>query len=299
MEVATINTVLGQRAGALELVFRLLPPWDMKNVVLVCQLWREAGEAQGLWAWVIFRVTRENMSTMPERLSSRRLQAVWELRVEWGVEVEEEVVQAVARHLGLQVVQMGGLMGGALLSSVMPGTLARAVTKLEEVRMFGTELSRKQKEAILTAITQKNCQLKKLNISHINLSSVSPSLLASAVNLLEEAVMYATQLTSQQMEAILTGICGGDSRVKNLDVTYSNLSTVDSGLLACAVNMLEEVEMEDTQLTVQQGEAILTQSLVKTSLRRLNMGGVLGLDGGLVGRAELAIGELILWGQRM
>ena len=65
MEVSTINRVLGRRAGVLELVFGLLPPRDLKNVVLVCQLWREAGEEARLWAWVVLRVTRENMSTMP------------------------------------------------------------------------------------------------------------------------------------------------------------------------------------------------------------------------------------------
>ena len=35
MEVGTINTVLGQRAGVLRLVFLRLPPRDMKNVVQV------------------------------------------------------------------------------------------------------------------------------------------------------------------------------------------------------------------------------------------------------------------------
>ena len=103
MEVATINTVLGQRAGVLELVFGLLPPRDMKNVVLVCRLWREVGEAPGLWAWVILRLTRVNMSTM-----SRTLRAVRELRVEQEhgrtlhrhVGVSEEVLQEVAGHQG-------------------------------------------------------------------------------------------------------------------------------------------------------------------------------------------------------
>ena len=81
MEVAIINTVLGRRAGVLELVFRLLPLRDMKNVVLVCHLWRDVGEASGLWAWIVLRVTRENMSLMPERLGCRRMRAVRKIRV--------------------------------------------------------------------------------------------------------------------------------------------------------------------------------------------------------------------------
>ena len=60
MEVAIMNRVLGQRAGVLDLVFELLPPRDMRNVVLVCQLWREVGEAPRFWVWVVLR---EDMST--------------------------------------------------------------------------------------------------------------------------------------------------------------------------------------------------------------------------------------------
>ena len=50
-------------------------------------------------------------------------------------------------------------------------------------------------------------------------------------------------------------------------------------------------------LTGEQVEAILTQSLVKTSLRRLEMRGVRGLDEDLVARASLAIGQLDVWSQ--
>ena len=85
MEVSPIHTVLGRRNGVLrlvlQLVFGLLPYSDLKNVVLVCRLWREVGEAPGFWAWVVLRLTRENMSTMPERLESWRMRAVRELRV--------------------------------------------------------------------------------------------------------------------------------------------------------------------------------------------------------------------------
>ena len=135
MEVAIINTLLGRRAGVLELVFRLLPLRDMKNVVLVCHLWREVGEAPSFWAWVRMTVTGENMSTMPERLDSRRMRAVREVRMRWREEVSEEVMEAVARHPGLRLVEMCG----ANLSSVDAGLLARVVDKLEEVSFLDTE----------------------------------------------------------------------------------------------------------------------------------------------------------------
>ena len=135
MEVAIINTLLGRRAGVLELVFVLLPLRDMKNVVLVCQLWREVGEAPGFWTWVRMTVTGENMSTMPERLDSRRMRAVREVRMNWRVEVSQEVIKAVARQPGLRVVEMCG----PNLSSVDAGLLVRVVDKLEGVSFLDTE----------------------------------------------------------------------------------------------------------------------------------------------------------------
>ena len=105
MDVSTINKVLGQRAGVLELVLGLLLPRDMKDVVLVCRLSREVGEAPGFWSWVVLRVTRENMLAILERMKNRRFKAVKELRVSKGV-VSEELLEAVVRLEGLRVVDM-------------------------------------------------------------------------------------------------------------------------------------------------------------------------------------------------
>ena len=79
--VDNINTLLGTRAGVLELVFRLLPLRDLKNVLLVCRLWRQDGE-QVLWAGGVLKVTAGNISSVVEALvDRRRLQAVRKISV--------------------------------------------------------------------------------------------------------------------------------------------------------------------------------------------------------------------------
>ena len=303
MEMSTINRVLGQRAGVLRLVFRLLPPRDLKNVVLVCRLWREVGEEPGLWAWGVTRLLyRGNMSNLVERLDCKRLRAVRELFVHsWGLEVTEEVVEAVTRHPGLRVVRMRNNS----LYSVDPGLLGKMVKKLERVdmRTFLTGLTGQQLEAVMTALCESDSRLKKLAIGKLkfnkivsvaitdnDLSSVDAGLLASALNMLEEVVMYRTELTKEQGEAIFTAIIEGNCNMKKLVISDNNLSTVD----ARAVNSLEEVVMDGTKLTVEQKKAILTHSLVKTSLRRLEMRRVRLMDNDLVARARLAIGKLLI-----
>ena len=184
-----------------------------------------------------------------------------------------------------------------------------------------TQFTVEHMEAILTAISEENCKMKKLEIYFLNLSSVDASPLARAVNMLEEVQMYSTELTGQQTEAIFTAIIEGNCNIKKLDMSGNILSNVDAGLLASAVNSLEEVKMNFTKLTKDQVEAVLTQSLVNTSLRRLEIGthrlmgrrleiedyrdsglGLVRLELGwldedLVARATLAIGELRFYAQ--
>ena len=174
-------------------VFRLLPPRDMKNVLLVCQLWREVGEAPGLWSWVVLRVTRENMATMPEALDSRRMKTVRKLMV-WTV--PEELLKVLVRHQRLLVMEAGV----AALSTVDPGVLVAAVTMVEEGKVENVEFKRQQGEAILTAICQEpssvgESRVQKLDLGRKCLSSLEPGLLARAVSQLEEGCPLAGLVT--------------------------------------------------------------------------------------------------------
>jgi hypothetical protein len=172
----------------LERVFRLLPPRDLRAVVLVCRWWREVGEAPGLWAWVRLTVYGGNIGSMPRVLGWGRLQAVKKLEVIAGrshsadQELLVGLLQAVARHPGLKFLSIKL----SNLSQVTPDLVARAVTGLEEVLINDSDLTKQQLEAILTAIiTEDSVLLRKLNIEYIKLSQVTADLLAGAVTRLE------------------------------------------------------------------------------------------------------------------
>ena len=198
----------------LERIFWLLPPQDLKMVVLVSRRWREVGESPGLWARFCLIVTQTNLSIMPELLGSRRLQAVRELRVKSDnsqLTVSDELLQEVLKHQGLKVLDLGGTFCN-LLTTVEPGLLARAVTKMEEVNLSCTGLTWEQVQAIITAVCQGSNKLKKLDLTrtyNIQIEKLMRKetedrseieLLAIAVNRLENVKLW---LTSQQAEAIL------------------------------------------------------------------------------------------------
>ena len=90
-------------------------------------------------------------------------------------------------------------------------------------------------EAIITTISRKQSGLKNLNISVNNLSRLDAGLLARAVTALEKVDLHVTQLTGQQLEAIMAVLGMGDSRLKELNIDSCNLSDLDPGLVARAV----------------------------------------------------------------
>ena len=95
-------------------------------------------------------------------------------------------------------------------------------------------------------------------------------------------------MTKQQMKEIFSTISTGDSKLKILVISGKiPLASVEPGLLARAANRLEGLHMYSTRLTTKQGEAMLEQSLVKTSLRTLDMGPVIRrIRGGAGGKSQ-------------
>ena len=70
--------------------------------------------------------------------------------------------------------------------------------------------------------------------------------------------MSSTQLTNQQAVPALTAVCAGRSLLKTLNISLTNLSSVEAGLLVRAVNSLEEVNISNTKLTQLHTNEILT-----------------------------------------
>ena len=128
------------------------------------------------------------------------------------------------------------------VSTVDKGLLVIVVSNLEEVEISETQLTVQQLEAIITAIGAGDCLVKRLDISRNNLSTVCHSLLASALKMIEEVNLSGTDLTVQQMEAIMTAIVDGDCLVKSLTVSSNKLSTVNPGLMALADRLRVEKE---------------------------------------------------------
>ena len=84
------------------------------------------------------------------------------------------------------------------LAGVDPVLLAKAVTKLDTLKVKYTKLTQQQDMTILTAVSEDS-KLTKLDISWNNLSGVDPGLLAKAVAKLVTLNIKLTNLTHQRL----------------------------------------------------------------------------------------------------
>ena len=153
---------------------------------------------------------------------------------------------------------------------VDPGLLARAVTKVETLKVFHTKLTQQQAVAILTGVSEGS-KLAKLDINGNNLSGVDQGQLDKAVIKLKTLDVSDTELTQQQAVTILTAISEG-SKFTKLDISCNDLPEVDPGLLAKAVTKLETFEVRYTELTQQQAVKILTAISEGSKLAKLDIG---------------------------
>ena len=65
----------------LEMVFQLLPPLDLQSAVMVCRRWRNVGGVPKLWRWFCLRVTRDNLSIIPDIMKMKRLGKFFHIKI--------------------------------------------------------------------------------------------------------------------------------------------------------------------------------------------------------------------------
>ena len=240
----------------LQKVFSFLSPLDLKTSVLVCKRWAEVGEAPGLWSWVTFTVDRINMGSMPELMSLKRLQCVTKLDIRAQM-VSKELMEAVAIHPGLKRVDTNP--GYTNLSSVKPELLAKALNKIEDVRLLEASLTPQQLNHLYCSISfDETNSIQRLDLIENDLTSIEPAVLAQAVSKLRCAILLRTlsKLVPHGV-AIMDAVGRACSRTRHLHMDTVDLSTLDADLLGQKVcRKLSSLYLADVELTPQQATAL-------------------------------------------
>ena len=242
-------------------------------------------------------ISENNLSQVDPFLLAQAVNSLEEVDMD-STELTVEQVKAIFNAKledGSRLKKLGISANEMSFSSQDPFLMARAVHKMEEVEMRFNDLTPWQLDTILSRSMRKNTILMKLDITENNLMPLYPYSLAAAMRQFEEVSICCTKLTFKQARLIMLAISANDSRVKTLEISGNNLSKIKPHELAKAVNKLEEIDIKDSKLTLQQVEAILTQSLVQTSLKTLWMTQPEGvLDYNLLAKARMVIKDIEL-----
>ena len=247
-------------------------------------------------------MNQKNIDVIQELLErSKRLQGIETLVAR---AVSEELLLAVAQHKCLRRLDFAH----ADLTSVEPIVLARAICKMEEVDLGKSQFSPEQANLIFQHLSKHN-SLQSLNLFSTNLFAVRPQPLAQAVTQVHQVTLWSCQLTPKHSEAIFRAMTSS-CKLRKLDLSYNNLSTVNPNVLAAAINLLKSADLGCTCLTGEQARsilsssnysilltlqvsAILCQTLASTSLESLWISGVKGeVDREAVAMAARIVPEL-------
>ena len=265
---AEINRLLP--VEILERVFKLLPKKDLKTVVQVCKRWREVGDTPILWDCFPFfpTVNQDNINNVSELLlNSTRFRGLQALA---SRTVSEKLLLAVSQHKSLWRLDIASTN----LTSVDPTVLARAICQMEIVDLGRSLFSSAQADAIFRTLA-KGSNVKIISFFNTNLSTVNPQLLAQGITQINQITLWSSRLNTKQSEAIF-GALETPGKLRILDLSYNNLSTIKPTLLAAAVNSLVSVDLGRTSLSGDQVNAILSKAMVATSLTSLWISGVKG-----------------------
>ena len=158
------------------------------------------------------------------------------------------------------------------LRGIHPGILARAFHSLTSLNIEDTDITSFQSEAFFQNLKENGGnQLKYVAIGHNDLSSVDPQTFAGALKNIAKVNINATSITKDQVEALFKEILIKSSSLKELNLSTNDFSTVNTTLMARAINKLEKAFMFYTGLTEHQVEEILNLGLRETNLLHLDL----------------------------
>ena len=149
-------------------------------------------------------ISYNDLSGVPARVLAAAVRGLEVVRIQAN-QLGEEQVEAVLN--ALEEEQEGNLKSLQIsynsLASVKPELLARLVARVEEVGLMTCLLTPHQLQHLFTTLSNSN-SLRRLDISHNNLSTLEASLLAEVVNKLEVAVVNRTGLDQEQVTAVIS-----------------------------------------------------------------------------------------------
>merc|ERR1711915_858803 len=145
------------------------------------------------------------------------------------------------RRLGMQALN---------ISSVNSDLFASAVQGLEYLNMAVTTHTKEQIRAVFDKWAEK-CTLKEVKMSQASFSSVEPEVFGKVLSCIEKVAINSSKVNTYQATELFLSVAI-TKQLKILNVCGNDLSNVDSRIFGKGVSMIEEANLESTEITAEQ-----------------------------------------------
>jgi len=177
-------------------IFGMLNNQDLSNVVSVCCRWRDVGEC--LWSWDILPIAKNDVEMMGIKRVEHVEDLVLDYDEDWSEEELTKLFESITRLPKLSSLAVDGIS----LTSLSPSVFVQAVVNIASVDLSFCELTVEQLNMLFDEIDE-NVQLKYLEMKGVDMSCVNMYSLAAGVNQLDFANLFQTQLSMEQVTALL------------------------------------------------------------------------------------------------
>ena len=143
-------------------------------------------------------------------------------------------------------------------SNVPPELFGNALVRTETVDLGFNGVSRPQVSSLFRKIAQsEGIRLRNLDLKNVKISHISPVIFSQATVKLQTLKAPGCNLTSEQLSAVLTQLSlVDDHKLRILDLSDNDLSSVRTKTLVGGISGLERVELKHTKLNIQQKTGI-------------------------------------------
>ena len=155
------------------------------------------------------------------------------------------------------------------LSKVPSTILGDLMLKCTDVDLSNSNLTEEQLQTIFESILKTN-DMKYLNLTNINLSKLKPQCLAQAIIRVTKVCLKKSKMTPHQLTALMVSNLGR-SLLRILDLSYVNISGVETDLLSMSLSRLKEVNLLCSLLTKDQVTRLVDQMQKFTRLECLKI----------------------------
>ena len=226
---------------------------------------------------ILLGLAYRNLSLVEPRLLARIINKVEEAEWCFNTRIRPEQAQLVLQYMSKKTNLKSLQMINNYVSNVQPEILGLAVNNLEKLWIAnapnGPTFTPEQINAVFETMEEKT-KLKELIIRDINIAHVEPTTLASALNRVEEVMIWTTfshaDITVLQVQSLFNTLCE-QTQLKRLLLLTWNMISVQPGIFGKALNNLEEITLVHGMITNDQAQAFFSNMSKKTFLKRLTI----------------------------